>query len=454
MPLTAYGDDIMIEVIMRGSELYEHNKWSRDHMMEYSNSLLKNTIKHAYENCSFYKRYYSSFGIDGNDIDHIHLNQLPEIDKDIVRENFLDISEEKINPGYLNEQLKKEKLLTKLKGLTLVHTSGSTGKPCNFLYDRNALLTVEANYYRMTIDGENPIGLKDLPIRTLYVASVGSGYASTALASNGIRSYGSISKVINANEPVNSWIRKIKRFKPNYLAGYPSCIKIIGDLQEKGELCIKPKKIVTGGEPLSRETSEYFKRVFGADVINQYGCTESVLIGAGASWYDGMYLYDDMNYAETNNKGELIITTLYNSVFPLIRYRLNDVVEGFSRESSGPLPYAHIDRLIGRSEEMMWFKNPMGNWEFLHPLFIDDLDVKGIKEYQFVQMSDESFMLRCVKDASASHDMEKNIRKQLDAFLNKKGLDNISYKIEYADHLNIDKASGKAKMVINGIHMS
>ncbi|EGD50376.1 hypothetical protein TheetDRAFT_2811 [Thermoanaerobacter ethanolicus JW 200] len=41
--------------------------------------------------------------------------------------------------------------------------------------------------------------------------------------------------------------------------------------------------------------------------------------------------------------------------------------------------YTYIKRVIGREEEIMWFKNENGDKDFLHPLFIDDLDVEGIK---------------------------------------------------------------------------
>ncbi|SDG43546.1 phenylacetate-CoA ligase, partial [Thermoanaerobacter thermohydrosulfuricus] len=142
---------------------------------------------------------------------------------------------------------------------------------------------------------------------------------------------------------------------------------------------------------------------------------------------------------------------LYNKIFPLIRYRLNDVVEGFDREYKGPLPYTHIKRVIGREEEIMWFKNENGDKDFLHPLFIDDLDVEGIKEYQFVQTSDESLILNCVKLPNAGEDVEEEIKRQLDQFLSKKKLRNVKYEVHFTDTLQIDKITGKVKMVINAI---
>jgi phenylacetate-CoA ligase len=345
--------------------------------------------------------------------------------------------------------MKNSELMVRIGKYILVHTSGSTGKPCNFLYDIDALDMIEANMVRISIGGKKEIGWSDFPIKVLYVASVGSGYASTVLAMNGIKKYRAKSMVLNAADPIDTWKDKIKNFNPNYLAGYPSCIKILADMQQRGEINIKPKKIITGGEPLRKEISNYLSSVFDADVIDYYGCTESIFLGMGTSWYEGMYLMDDMNYVEVDEFGRLIITPLYNKIFPLIRYRLNDVVEGFDREYKGPLPYTHIKRVIGREEEIMWFKNENGDKDFLHPLFIDDLDVEGIKEYQFVQTSDESLILNCVKQPNAGEDVEEEIKRQLDQFLSKKKLRNVKYDVHFTDTLQIDKITGKVKMVID-----
>ncbi|MBE3592428.1 MAG: phenylacetate--CoA ligase family protein [Thermoanaerobacter sp.] len=439
----------MIKVMMEGFKLYNHNKWPREKIMEYSSKRMREMIKHAYTSSNFYKTLYKRAGIEYKDLEAVPIEELPVIDKEMIRNNFFDIVTDSISSKEIEMAMKNSELMVRIGKYILVHTSGSTGKPCNFLYDIDALDMIEANMVRISIGGKKEIGWSDFPIKVLYVASVGSGYASTVLAMNGIKKYRAKSMVLNAADPIDTWKDKIKNFNPNYLAGYPSCIKILADMQQRGEINIKPKKIITGGEPLSKEISNYLSSVFDADVIDYYGCTESIFLGMGTSWYEGMYLMDDMNYVEVDEFGRLIITPLYNKIFPLIRYRLNDVVEGFDREYKGPLPYTHIKRVIGREEEIMWFKNENGDKDFLHPLFIDDLDVEGIKEYQFVQTSDESLILNCVKLPNAGEDVEEEIKRQLDQFLSKKKLRNVKYEVHFKDTLQIDKITGKVKMVIN-----
>ena len=86
--------------------------------------------------------------------------------------------------------------------------------------------------------------------------------------------------------------------------------------------------------------------------------------------------------------------------------------------------------------------------DFLHPLLLDDLDVEEIKEYQFIQKSDSYFILKCVKMNNESLDVEHKIREQIDIMLKGKKLDNIKYDVVFTDKLDIDKLSGKEKMVI------
>ena len=442
------GGDSILKLVVRGAEFYYDSKFSREKIQNYSLKKFRQTVKYAYKYSKFYKKYYSSNGIKYKDLDNIDPKEIPLMSKQLVIENFYDIATRKINPLSIKKALKSKELLPRAGRYFLVHTSGSTGTPCNFLYDRNAIVNLESNFIRLSIGGKNPIGFRDFPIRSVYIAPVGSGYACTALALNGLKAYHAKGIVLDASKPLSEWKSIINNYSPNYLSGYPSCIRMAAELQEEGEIKFKPKKIITGGEPLNHETAVYFSNLFGADIIDYYGCTESILLGAGASWYEGLYLFDDLNYYETDSRNRLIITPLYNKIFPLVRYQLNDMVEGFTKEKYGTLPFTHIDRVVGRNEDIMWFNNSHGNRDFLHPLFLDDLNVKGISKYQFIQQNNESFILKCVKMPYAKDNIENEIKVQIDTFLKKKQMQNIKYKIVFVDNIEVNPHTGKTKLVI------
>lgn len=438
----------IMNLIHEGYRLLQHNRWPRERILRFSEERFSQVVKFAFSEKPFYRDLYRAWGIREADLPHLTPQDLPIITKDDVRGNFERIAPHPVIPSHKWAFDAGDPASKSIDDYILVHSSGSTGKPCNFLYDERAMTAVEANMIRISMLGKNSITLRDFPIRVLYVASVGSGYASTALALSGIEKYGARSVILNVQDPWETWVDRIQRFNPNYLGGYPSCIKLIADLQKEGRICIHPKKIITGGEPLSEETSWYLQKTFGADIIDYYACTESLVIGIGMNSQKGLYLFDDMNYCEVDEHNRLIITPLYNRAFPLIRYRLDDMVEGFNRQGTGALPYTYIDRILGRDEEIMWFRNGEWKWDFLHPLFLDDLDVPGIKQYQFVQTGETSLVIRVVGEPEIpEQELRLKISDQMNSFLARKNLGNIRYSVEFCESLKTDPLTGKTKLV-------
>ena len=437
----------MIGIAYNGLKYNRHCHWSRADILALSMRLFRKTVKSAYLRSPFYREFYASLGIRYKDLSHLDPSDLPIIDKETVRYNFDRIANIAIPKKALSKGPEYFRLLPGIG--YLVHTSGSTGKPCSFLYSQSAVTALEANFVRLSIaGGQNQITFHDFPIKSLYISSVGRGYASMLLAQNGLKSYHAQSVIVEASTPLDEWPDKIGNFAPNYLSGYPSCINILSEMQRDGKLNIHPKKIITGGEPIGKEEMRRFSELFGSDVINYYGCTESILIGAGASWHDGLYLFDDLNFLETDSYNRLIITPLTNHAFPLIRYRLNDIVEGFTKDFVPPLPFTHIDKIAGRTEELLWFENEKGKKDFLHPLFLDDLDVKGIEKYQFEQTGASDFIIRCMTFAGNKAELEKEIRRQIDGMLHKKAMMNVKYCVEFVDRIAPDPVTGKTKLVI------
>lgn len=442
-----HGDEHMIGLIRDSLKYYSHFHRTRAEIQALSLRLFHEAVKQAYIRSPFYHDLYSSLGIRYRDILHIFPSDLPIIDKETVRPNFDRIA---TIPVHKDPDSDGNVAFRLLPGIGyLVHTSGSTGKPCRFLYSKSAVTALESNFVRLSIGGgRNSVSFADFPIKSLHVSSVGRGYASMLLAQNGLKSYHAVSLIVDASTPLKEWKEKIGAFSPSYLSGYPSCVNIVAEMQEKGQLHLHPQKVITGGEPLEKSGMDRLSQVFGADVINYYGCTESILIGAGASWYDGMYLFDDLNYVETDSRNRLIITPLVNRAFPLIRYRLDDMVEGFTQEYVQPLPFSHIERIAGRVEDLLWFKNEKGKEDFLHPLFLDDLNVVGIENYQFEQTGEASFIIRCIAFKEDTAKMEKETQKQIDQMLRKKCMTNVRYQVVFVDRIASDPASGKTKMVI------
>lgn len=439
----------MIALAARVLQLLSHNRWPRARVVRYSEKRFRKAALRAFRSSRFYRDLYASEGLDEDSLSSCRPEDIPAITKDMVRDNFSSIATVSIDQRTVSEAFERGELLVRVGGMTVAHSSGSTGTPCNFLYSRNAITSVEANMARVSLAGRNPVTMNDFPVRALYMASVGSGYAATAIALSSIERYRAKVLLLNVRDPWRDRSAEIESFNPNWVAGYPSCVRLLADLQVKGDIDIHPKKIIVGGEPLTRETSQYLEQSMGGDVIDYYACTESMALGAGYPGHEGIYLFDDLNFFEVDAEQRLIITPLYNGAFPLVRYRLDDVVESFKEDSRNALPYTRVAKVAGRSEEMMWFRRKDGKWDFLHPLILDVLDAEGIKSYQFVQTSDSSFTLKAVLEGSlAREDLARYMRSQIDSFLARKELSGLSYSIELVSDLPLDPRTGKARLVL------
>lgn len=126
----------------------------------------------------------------------------------------------------------------------------------------------------------------------------------------------------------------------------------------------------------------YLESAFHLRVVNFYGASESLALGAETDPAEGMLLFDDMNVIEADENG-IYLTCLYNFAQPLIRYRLSDRLALHSPQ--GRYPFTRAGGLLGRNEDLLWFEDTAGNREFLHPLAVEGFCINGLLDYQFRQ---------------------------------------------------------------------
>lgn len=130
------------------------------------------------------------------------------------------------------------------------------------------------------------------------------------------------------------------------------------------------KIIKVGSELVTEKMRKKLKEAWGQNVIvsQDYGMTE--LMGPCAasecSFQNGMHIYEDNFIVElidpitkqkTNkNTGELVISTLNNECFPLIRYATNDIVTLETSPCKCGNHTIKIKKIIGRADDMLKIK--------------------------------------------------------------------------------------------------
>lgn len=427
---------------------------SRKELLAYREARFREILKYAYTHSEFYRACYTANGIKAGDLATIPIMDLPILKKAQFRENFdALVTSKDINTQKLEAYANQEKDLTALylDKYFVVHSSGSTGKPTYYVYDTGALASVAA---KMVDTARHTPGYKGFMrkalhgVRTLFIAATNGRFAGAATASLTDKIPLNKVKLLNINLPLEQWRDIIVCFKPNFISGYPSALKLLCELMEREHLQLELLRVISVGEPLTHVDRQYLESVFKINITNMYGASESLAMGVEATREQGMFLFDDLNYFEFAN-GCTYITTLYNYTQPLIRYALSDIIQPAENSPDQIPPYTKINKIMGRDEELLWFTNMHQKKDFLHPLIIDDIDVQGLKNFQYIQYSDEKFAVNIVPEKGADLSaLKKGIRAQLDTLLREKQFSNLIYDINVVEQIPFNPKTGKQNLII------
>lgn len=409
-------------------------------------------LKYAYEHSAYYRRMFNVYGITARNIGTVPLEQFPTIDKQTLLSRFdeiitvSDITQDELRR--FDESAEKDRRAFKEK-YHVVHSSGSTGKPGYFVYDNKAWNAMLIGIIRAALWGMSmPQILKflaDKP-RIVYIAATDGRYGGAMAVGDGIDGVGASQIYLDVKTPLSEWTEKLREFKPNMIIGYPSAVKILGELVENGDVELNIKRVVTCGEPLGVELRRYLENVFKTEVINFYGASESLALGVESDLELGMILFDDMNVIEVCEDG-MYLTSLYNFAQPIIRYRLTDKIT--LQDADENCPFTRAVGLVGRSEDILWFEDGAGRREFLHPLAVEGFCIEGLVDYQFVQLGDNSFEMRVQTSKDAPRfDIREKIICQMKQFLDEKGLGFVQFYVKFVDEIKPDIKTGKKRLII------
>lgn len=428
---------------------------SADRMRSRQDEKLRKLLRFTWENSTYYRRAFESAGIAEEELDMLPLSCFPTIDKQTLLEHFDELVTE---PDLKQEELRRfdageESDRSPYQGkYHVVHSSGSTGKPGYFVYDEKAwhqmlLRIIRAALWNMSMP--QILGLLMKRPRIVYIAATDGRYGGAMAVGDGIDGVGARQMYLDIKTPVDEWIRKLKEFRPNIVIGYPSAIKILARLMEKGEVSVDAERVISCGEPLGGALRSYLEKVFGTKLVNFYGASESLALGVETDPKEGMLLFDDMNIIEVEN-GVMYLTCLYNYAQPLIRYRLSDRLT-LQAAGNGEMPFTRAVGLLGRNEDVLWFEDGKGNREFLHPLAIEGFCIEGMKDYQFRQTTKDTFEMYAETENGAPREqIRKEMLCQMRKILAEKKLDYVQFYVNFVERILPDARTGKKPLIIRG----
>lgn len=414
---------------------------------------LQTLLHYAWDHSAWHRRRFEAAGITREQLATLPLSALPGMDKRDLLNHFDDlVTVDGLRQADLR-RFDEEHTLTErayLGQYHVVHSSGSTGNPGYFVYDNAAWGQMLLGIIRGALWNMSTAQILHLLMRgprILYIAAVDGRYGGAMAVGDGVEGLHAQQLHLDINRPLAEWIDSIKAFQPNLIIGYPSAVKIFGELVEQGTVEANVLRVVSCGEPLGPNLRGYLEKIFRCDVVNFYGASESLALGVETGDAAGMALFDDLNLIEVEN-GVMYLTCLYNFAQPLIRYRISDHLT--LRELAGSHPFTRADILLGRKEDILWFEDETGSKEFLHPLAIEGFCIDGLRDFQFRQSGADSFeMLAETTHEEKREPVRGEMMRWMGRILREKRLDYVRFSVRFVDSILPDPRTGKKKLIIN-----
>ncbi|NVO10959.1 MAG: phenylacetate--CoA ligase family protein [Bacteroidales bacterium] len=417
-------------------------------------------LKYVFTNSVFYRDLYSKHGITIKDIYNIKIDDLPFTSKEILMKNFDAVScDPLINRKDIDSYVKStaDYMGWYKDKYKIIKTSGSTNNYGVFIYSKR-----EWDILRViTVNMASNFNVN--PFKKVKLASLVDTrglHAGASLMSDIPKLFFDI-LVIDIYESQKFINEKLNKFQPDLMSGYVHGVCMCAFEQMEGRLNINPKEITTSGELLTDEARNTIATTFNCRLINMYAASESICIATSSPNCQNLHIAYDWNLLEvvdefgtkiTNgNSGNAVLTNLYNYSFPLIRYKMNDMISlHYNSCPNCDAVYPVIKIFDGRKEEILTFTRSDGSEESLYYSFINFFDEPNIKAYRIIQKEPNFLEIQLVLLNKMQTDeiiylLDDRFR---NLFLSKK-LDNVvSYNFAIVDEIEKNEFGGKFARII------
>ena len=295
-----------------------------------------------------YQEKFKEAGVQTTAITGIKdLGKLPFVSKDDFKTHY--------PTGIISSTKKKEQLVE-------VATSGTTGKSLPLFVDMYDIVMGLFAYIRTL----HEYGMSIWKNRITIIGDFASHTAESGYITRGVQPRFNIMsrfkniQWLNTNDDPKKLISEINAFRPEFIGGYVGMLSHLAVLRETGlGMDISPENIGATGSVLDPSLKAFIEKSFRTHVFEVYGATESGLIGFECR-KGNYHIMSDLVYPEFLHKGvpvrsgeagHLIITKLYGSGTPIIRYdAINDIIAPLDTTCSCGMASGLLKKIYGRDD--------------------------------------------------------------------------------------------------------
>jgi putative adenylate-forming enzyme len=197
-------------------------------------------------------------------------------------------------------------------------------------------------------------------------------------------------RYVDILKPVANWMGELQSFNPTLIAAPPSILSLLAQAQRDGKCRLNPDRIFGIAEVLDDLQHQQIKSAWDAPLLQIYQATEGFL--AASIDEKRMLMNEDLLVIEqewidkARNLFVPVITDFSRTTQPIVRYRLDDILE--ETDPGAWHPYRAISKIHGRANDLLAFTTIRGTEEPVS----SDLLVRAIistdaplKNYEVVQ---------------------------------------------------------------------
>ena len=213
------------------------------------------------------------------------------------------------------------------------------------------------------------VSLADLPLRILFILRVFSQGFDDINAPLIHLHY------LSSMTPPEEIVAAINRMQINILMAPPSLLRHL--LPGCGQINRPLRRVITYAEVLTPEEKQRFAQAFGSPVCELYQASEGQI--ASPCRCGNLHLNEDLVYVELfgpdgrtpvtgpgQKTGRMLVTNLVNTVQPLLRYEMNDIIELGERCPCGS-HFRVVGKIVGRSDDVLYLPNGNGTNQPVYP---------------------------------------------------------------------------------------
>lgn len=363
---------------------------------------------YAVKNIEFYSDYALANRLPSKIKDLNELNQFPTTTKNQLIDFF------SANKKYLRDSIK---------------TGGSSGKPAEFPFNAK---DQQSSYLRAYL------GRSRLDIHPFDKTALVWGHShlfeknftgSLKYFYRRLKDYQlnivRLSAYNLSKSSLDQYLKIISLGEIKFLIGYTSCIRRLSERILESDISYNfdhLESIVITAENVDKNDIEIIERAFKSKCHIEYGTAEAGVLGYSYNPDKFIHLFWDDYIFQMSSSNNLIITSIYDRYFPLIRYDTEDIVE--VKESFAS--HIYVEKIIGRANDNLTIEVDSQKISVHSELFTHILkSIEGVKDFLIIQ-KDNIIEIQFVSKKNSIEEVffkkldkeYKNVNKKLFLFVN------------------------------------